>query len=379
MRARLDCKAVVMRNTGLDLLRLVAVVLVLGRHLLPGYENNPFLSVWRTGGWIGVDLFFVLSGFLVSGLLFEEFKRCGSLDIKRFLVRRGFKIYPPLFLLIVVTVIFTLLHGQPIKIRQTLSELIMMQNYTGALWNHTWSLAVEWHFYLLLALILFVLLKASRRPESTFRLIPWFFGVCAVFCFSARVVSSSLIDSVGPQHFKWLYFGSHIRLDSLMFGVLLGYLWHFHSLRSRIAKVPTVLLFVGGAALFAPAFVFEVETHRSMSVIGYTIFYVASGFLVLAAVRLESGSSQLIMFLAALGGASYSIYLWHMAVNRWLWPWMRDGLLLTLDRHYAIYTVVFIVGSIGAGFWLNRLVEKPSLRIREVLFPRAKVSATASG
>lgn len=84
-----------MRNTGLDLLRLVAILLVLGRHLLPGYENNTFLSIWRTGGWVGVDLFFVLSGFLVSGLLFEEYKKRGSLDLKRFLIRRGFKIYPP--------------------------------------------------------------------------------------------------------------------------------------------------------------------------------------------------------------------------------------------------------------------------------------------
>lgn len=368
-----------MRNTGLDLLRLAAVVLVLGRHLLPGYEDNPFLSVWRTGGWVGVDLFFVLSGFLVSGLLFEEFKRRGSLDIKRFLVRRGFKIYPPLFLLIVVTVIYTLLHGQPIEIRQTVSELVMMQNYTGALWNHTWSLAVEWHFYLLLALVLFVLMKASRSPDHSFSLIPWIFGVCAVFCLTARVVSSSLIESVGPQHFKWLYFGSHIRLDSLMFGVLLGYLWHFHGLKSRIAKVPSALLLVGGVALFAPAFVFEVETHRPMSVIGYSIFYVASGFLVLAAVRLESGSSKLIMFFAALGGASYSIYLWHMAVNRWIWPLLSDGMSLSLGGHYYLYMAVFIAGSIGLGFWLNRLVEKPSLRIREALFPRANVSATASG
>jgi peptidoglycan/LPS O-acetylase OafA/YrhL len=281
--------------------------------------------------------------------------------------------------LIAVTVIFTLLHGQPIKIRQTISELLMMQNYTGALWNHTWSLAVEWHFYLLLAITLFFLLKAFRNPEQSLRLIPWIFVACAVFCFTARVVSSALIESVGPQHFKWLYFGSHIRLDSLMFGVLLGYLWHFHGLKSRISRVPSVVLLAVGVALFAPAFMFEVETHRPMSVAGYSLFYVASGFLVLAAVRLESGSGKLIMFLAALGGASYSIYLWHMAVNRWLWPWMRDTLSLSLGGHYYLYMFVFIMGSIGLGFWLNRLVEKPSLRLREALFPRAKVSAVTSG
>ena len=368
-----------MRNTGLDLLRLVAILLVLGRHLLPGYEDNPFLSIWRTGGWVGVDLFFVLSGFLVSGLLFEEYKKRGTLDLKRFLIRRGFKIYPPLFLLIVVTVVVTWLQGRPLRIRQTISELLMMQNYTGALWNHTWSLAVEWHFYLLLAAALFLLLRKCPRPQQALAYIPLVFLACAVFCFAARLLASLLIGTVGPQHFKWLYFGSHIRLDSLMFGVLLAYFWHFHGLKAKIAKVPTILLLVVGAALFTPAFVFEVETHKPMSVAGYTLLYVASGFLVLAAVRLESGSGKWLMLLAAVGGASYSIYLWHMAVNRWLWPWLSDGLSLSLGVHYPLYMLVFIAGSIALGFWLNRLVEKPSLRLREALFPRANVSATAAG
>src|SRR6476620_3973805 len=78
------------RLTELDFLRGVAVILVLfGHHYLISYTG--------TMGWIGVDLFFVLSGFLVSGLLFSEYKKFGDIDPKRFLIRRGFKIYPAFY------------------------------------------------------------------------------------------------------------------------------------------------------------------------------------------------------------------------------------------------------------------------------------------
>jgi len=77
-----------MRIKGLDFLRGIAILLVLFRHNPLG--NNIFYHF----GWLGVDLFFVLSGFLVSGLLFTEYKKRGEVRIKRFLIRRGFKIYP---------------------------------------------------------------------------------------------------------------------------------------------------------------------------------------------------------------------------------------------------------------------------------------------
>src|SRR5437016_3117019 len=83
------------RSTTLDVMRLVAVILVLGRHIqVCPVETSRFLHdvtfVWERGGWIGVDLFFVLSGFLVSGLLFKEHQKYGRITVKHFLIRRGF-------------------------------------------------------------------------------------------------------------------------------------------------------------------------------------------------------------------------------------------------------------------------------------------------
>src|SRR5271168_36950 len=86
----------------LDVLRGVAILLVLGRHLdsvptdAPGAIQSAF-DLWMRAGWIGVDLFFVLSGFLVSGLLFREYARYGDVRAGRFLLRRGLKIYPAFY------------------------------------------------------------------------------------------------------------------------------------------------------------------------------------------------------------------------------------------------------------------------------------------
>src|SRR5260370_31028003 len=78
------------RNQSLDVLRGVAILLVMGRHF-------PYYRPWGKVGWIGVDLFFVLSGFLISGLLYQEYKTLGKIRFGRFVFRRGFKIWPPFY------------------------------------------------------------------------------------------------------------------------------------------------------------------------------------------------------------------------------------------------------------------------------------------
>jgi peptidoglycan/LPS O-acetylase OafA/YrhL len=98
------------RSQPLDVLRLVAALLVLGNHMqAPPSSVGPatwaLAQAWIRGGWVGVDLFFVLNGFLVSGLLFQEHQRCGAVSPKLFFIRRGFKIYPAFWALIAFSVL----------------------------------------------------------------------------------------------------------------------------------------------------------------------------------------------------------------------------------------------------------------------------------
>src|SRR5882762_8858716 len=125
------------RSVSLDLLRLVAVVLVLGRHM----ETYPlefgkgvafYVSrFWQNGGWTGVDLFFVLSGFLIGGLLFAEVKKTGGLRVGRFLFRRGLKIYPAFYALLFATFAFNLALHRPMRPTSVVAEILFLQNYLG--------------------------------------------------------------------------------------------------------------------------------------------------------------------------------------------------------------------------------------------------------
>ena len=87
------------RIRDLDFLRGLAIIGVLLRH-------SAFENIFARAGWAGVDLFFVLSGFLVSGLLFREYKKTGTVRIGRFLIRRGFKIYPTFYIFLIVSFIY---------------------------------------------------------------------------------------------------------------------------------------------------------------------------------------------------------------------------------------------------------------------------------
>jgi peptidoglycan/LPS O-acetylase OafA/YrhL len=135
------------RNQSLDVLRGVAILLVLG-----GHSNYPYVGFWRATGGSGVELFFVLSGFLISGLLFSEYQRTGHIAVTRFWIRRAFKIYPGFYVLLTVTTAVLILAKQPEIMlgRAVFFNIIFLQNYvpSAGIIPQSWSLAIEEHFYL---------------------------------------------------------------------------------------------------------------------------------------------------------------------------------------------------------------------------------------
>ena len=165
-------------------------------------------------GWVAVDVFFVLSGFLVSGLLFQEVAQTGTASPGRFLIRRGFKIYPAFWVMIAVTIFWIWHRGGTISGMQVLSELFYFQNYGWAVSFHTWSLAVEEHFYFLLAGIFWVA-KWRTKPGQNINL-QWVPNLClamAVSCLVARAVTWAVVLSASTQNY-YLFISSdrHDRL-----------------------------------------------------------------------------------------------------------------------------------------------------------------------
>jgi peptidoglycan/LPS O-acetylase OafA/YrhL len=359
------------RLASLDLLRLLAIVLVLGRHMeqVPPYlanDWNAILAIWYRGGWVGVDVFFVLSGFLVSGLLFAECKARGRISIGRFYMRRGWKIYPPFFVLIGVTLLANASTDTAMPTSAIASEVFFLQSYVQGLWNHTWSLAVEEHFYLLLPLVLLLVLRMKRAASEPLK---------PVITIAAYLAAGSLLLRLLHWYyrpsFSYLddFFASHLRLDSLFFGVVISYAYHFHT--DRFVTVLSAWrrwLIGGGLLCLTPAFMFAPETTPFIYTAGFTLFYLGSGMLMVGVLLSRPPRSRIMAVTASLGAYSYSIYLWHMPVARW-------GALLVsrafdIPLGYADRAVIYVFGSVVAGVVMAKLIEVPALRLRDAWFPR---------
>jgi peptidoglycan/LPS O-acetylase OafA/YrhL len=356
---------------GLDVLRLVAILLVLGRHLSPPPDTWPrapraLLFAWQQGGWVGVDLFFVLSGFLVSGLLFTEYKSRGRLSIGRFYMRRGWKIYPPFFTLIAVTVIVhNLMYRFPVDRRSLVSELVFVQSYVPGLWNHTWSLAVEEHFYLLLPLVLSLILRLNKGSPTPLKPVLGLAVCIAAFVLFVRLLNWQYRP--GYSHITHL-FASHLRLDSLFFGVAISYAYHFHTRRFVESLSPwRPWLTIGGTVLLTPAFLFQLETTPFIYTVGLTLFYLGSGMLLVGALLSGLPRSGILVLMATLGAYSYSIYLWHMPMSEWGVPLVEWAFGTSLG--FGVSTAVYLIGSLAFGVVMAKIVEVPALRLRDHWFP----------
>ena len=354
----------------LDVLRGIAVLLVLFSHLagrIPLSAATAPLWALHNAGWAGVDLFFVLSGFLVSGLIFQEHLNTGGFRIRRFFLRRGLKIYPAFYVFLLLTGLLVpswadFAHPAP---RVWFSEIFFVQNYGHRMWQHTWSLAVEEHFYLLIALVMFFLVQfAGDRP---FRWIPPLFFTTAPLVLCLRIwtcLTSSNLAAVN----LWQ---THLRLDALLFGVLLAYWYHNHR-EATVRSVhryawPILLLSV---VCVAPPLFWRVNLF--METAGFTCLYLGFGGIMMLAVTGWLRGPRLVRptlsIVAWMGVYSYSIYLWHLPT--------RVGIRLAGARLFgggsmalAVESVAYLVLAIGVGVVMAKVIEFPLVRVRDRFIP----------
>lgn len=325
-----------------------------------------FSNCWLQGGWIGVDLFFVLSGFLVSGLLFHEFKKYESIDTTRFLIRRGFKIYPAFWALIATTLAFGWLKGSQPDVGGLLSEVLFFQSYFPGMWNHTWSLAVEEHFYLLLAGTFAFLVCRRESGQDPLAIVPKLFCVVAIVCLTLRVTTALSLPYGHMTH----VFPTHLRIDSLMFGVFLAHSWHRNGfVHSNLIQENASPLIGLGILMLLPAFLFPLEATWWISVFGVSLFYVGGGAILIGLLHRGVSDTPAIRWIAMLGTYSYSIYLWHMPVHNWFVPAITSLLPEPLSENWFIYSALFLSGSFIVGVQMAKLIESPVLVLRNKWFP----------
>jgi len=345
-----------MRNQKLDILRCVAVLLVMLNH--SGPLSDGIIPVFNQIGWTGVDLFFVLSGFLISGLLFVEWKRDGRIRVGRFLIRRGFKIYPSFYVYLLLAGIAAHLFARHLEttVVRYLHEIFFLQNYVVGIWAHTWSLAVEEHFYLLLPIFLLVL-GIHRIPRA--------FPIIAAISMVSRWLFLFI-----PQKNAFLgysYAATNSRMDALFFGVLLGYLHHFHGAWWEDFVVRWKLAIATGSAILLSLVFFWSRETTSFAIVGYTTTYLGFGGALVLCLYVWKNVPRVFGVLAFLGMYSYSIYLWHAPVAFWTSA-VLVRVFHVLLTPWEMFPVYFLL-TFALGVLMARIVEFPMLGLREALFP----------
>ena len=341
------------REIELDFIRGIAILLVIDFH--SPHSLFGFLLA-RAGmpplGWVGVDVFFVLSGFLVGGLLIKEWRVRGRIDSSSFLIRRGFKIWPQYYFFLLV-----LLVSGHRTVHELWGNLLNVQNYTGGV-AHTWSLAVEEHAYLIILLILAVAARAKLRMRTLFAI------------FSALIACAV----VAGFHLMWrvqIFPLTHTRVGGIFAGVLLAIVYHYRPETFHRMQRHRWLWY----AIIAGSLGWVFLERRSWTTAPLIDLADLSGVALLMLLyrrREGKGRGWLYRLLAWIGLYSYGIYLWHVSVDAPVY-WVARRLHGPVAWLWEA-TAPFLLG-IALGVVTTEAIEFPMLRLRERWFPRRVDSA----
>ena len=352
------------RLYGLDHLRAIAILLVLMYHYR-AFKHPDWIDRVGRFGWTGVDLFFVLSGFLISGQLFREMKNKGNISLKTFYIKLFFIIFPAYFFTLFLYFTFPFFRE-----REALSPLwkfvTFTQNYgldviNRGTFSHAWSLCIEEQFYLILPLFLLILIPAKLFKHLAV-LMMTVIGLSIIFRMMAWNEYITGLDTASADFWKlWymkIYYPTHTRLDGLGIGVLIGYLMQYSSGFKKIVNHNGNSLFFVGIILLGISFwVCNEQASKIASIFGFTLVAVSFGVILMAAVSQSSFLYRTKSYLTAqLAALSYAVYLSHKGIIHLVQEGFDYFKLETSDN---ISLMVCLVACIFGGLFYRFVIEKP--------------------
>lgn len=356
---------------GLDHLRALAIMLVFLYHYrIPIFGHPEWLTDYAKFGWTGVDLFFVLSGFLISSQLFYQIKQGRTISFKEFFLKRFFRILPAFWLVVGIYFCFPDFHE-----REELSPLWKFLTFTQnfgldikyfGTFSHAWSLCVEEHFYLFLPIILILLLRTKLFEKAY-----WFLIILFVLGFFIRHYSwiNLYFPNINSEYswmywYKYVYYPTYNRLDGLLIGVSIAALYQFlPNTWSKISRFGNLWITLSLIILTAAYFLCYEEQSYSASVFGFPLVAVGYGVLVMGAISPNSflfkWNSKITAFIATL---SYAIYLTHKGIIHIIQKVFAN---LDIDINSNTMLLICTISCMSGALLLNLIIEKPFMRLRE--------------
>ena len=360
------------RNPGIDFLRALAIILVMMRHFLDrnsDYDSAIARPISFVGlfGWSGVDLFFVLSGFLIFSIVFKQESQ-GKFSWRNFYLKRVLRIWPAYFVSLAVCMAVGQFSVVP---SQLIYFALFVQNYIGPSLSQLnggiyWSIAVEEHFYMVAPLLLVVSAYFRKRRLLILLLL------VLVPPLLRYIIFETVVHGNMTKFYYQIYFPTHARFDSLAIGVLCAYFVANHKnflvlprFKQFLPAVSLVLL--AGALLTTESLnLYGQQLSLTAGVFGFslTALFWASVLLMSETFRIFDrwgrGPMQVIAYL------SYSMYLYHIIVlNFW------DGVFgsapkeaLYVIAHASAFAVTTVLAGAGSYFLVERyfLMKKQNLQ-----------------
>ena len=365
------------RLNGLDTLRSLAIVLVLMYHYMAFASNEPTFGWGSTAGWIGVDLFFVLSGYLIGNQLFRGVGESKKFSLPVFYARRFLRTLPNYYLVLALYFLIpSVMATKPLPpLWEFLTFTRNINHVPGTDFSHAWSLCIEEQFYLLFPVIVVFAVRFGTSIRFAWMLIG---GLILSGIFTRGILWTHFGTlAVGDinGYYPNIYYASFCRADEFLPGIAVAMLRNFHGdiwgkLMAHGKKIFTVGL------IASVCMIWLVVNHMYIDGYGYTFFMTAFGYslisMVFAILLLAALSPSTLLHRIKIPGASYlalwsyAIYLSHKPLEIYLARQMKliGWSPASISGVAVIFLAIIFVGSL-----MYSLVERPFMNIRQRYFP----------
>jgi len=380
------------RLRGLDFLRAVAIVLVLMSHYAGFVARGPVFGAIGDIGWAGVDLFFVLSGYLIGNQILAPVARGERLSLKVFFARRLLRTLPNYYAVLALYLLVPLLWPHSPILGSGAPPLWQLLSFTqniglayGQTFTHSWSLCIEEQFYVVLPLAVLALTRPGQHGQRGLRGL----RVRTAWC----VLAGAIAFGIASRAAAWLmhdydgfaaqvYYASSCRFDELLPGVAIAMLRQFHpTLFARLLRHGNALFLAGLAAGTAVLYCIRNDAPNLFvtTAFGFSLVAASFGLLVLSALSPSCVLNRVrIPGASSLALWSYAVYLVHKPVFMAIRPELAR---LHIDPGSPWCVLAVMAMGVMGGWLLFRCVETPFMRLRAALYPsnHAGKAADSSG